>query len=139
MNGPSPHLAWAELGCKDGTAYPPEFIQDGRVARLAAVFEAIRAACGDQPIAILSAYRSPAHNRAVGGARHSQHVQGRALDLRPPKGWTVSRFHHRIRELAAALPELKGVGRYQTFVHVDVRPADNRDRNPSQPTSLTKN
>ncbi|HYE84728.1 MAG TPA: D-Ala-D-Ala carboxypeptidase family metallohydrolase [Vicinamibacterales bacterium] len=123
MTGPSTHLTWRELGCKDGTAYPREFIDDGRAARLAAVFEAIRASCGHQPIAVLSAYRSPAHNRKVGGARNSQHVQGRALDLRPPKGWTVARFYERIRALAPALPDLKGIGRYATFVHIDVRPA----------------
>lgn len=124
MNGPSPHLSWAELGCKDGTAYPAEFIQDGRVHRLAVLFEAIRAVCGHQPIAVVSAYRSPSHNRKIGGAKHSQHVQGRALDLRPPKGWSVARFHQRIRQLAPSLPDLKGIGRYASFVHVDIRPTE---------------
>lgn len=123
MTGPSRHLTWRELACKDGTAYPAEFITDGRAGRLAAVFEAIRASCGHQPLTVLSAYRSPAHNRTVGGARHSQHVQGRALDLRPPQGWTVTQFHQRIKELVPALPELKGLGKYATFVHVDIRPS----------------
>ena len=122
--GPSQHLSWRELACRDGTAYPAAFIADGRAVRLAAVFEAIRASCGHLPITILSAYRSPAHNRKIGGARHSQHVQGRALDLRQPKGWAVATFHQRIKDLAQALPDLKGIGRYQTFVHVDVRPTD---------------
>lgn len=121
--GPSAHLTWAELACKDGTAYPQEW-RASRAVTLAQVFEAIRAACGQQPIAVVSAFRTPEHNRRIGGARHSQHVQGRALDLKPPKGMTVAQFHARILALVPALPALRGVGRYRSFVHVDVRPAD---------------
>lgn len=44
------------------------------------VFEPIRAYVG-RPIAINSGYRSPALNRAVGGAMSSQHVRGEAMDL----------------------------------------------------------
>lgn len=122
-NGPSRHLTWDELACKDGTPYPKAFILDGRAARLAAVFEIIRQACGNRPIPILSAYRSPAYNRAIGGARHSQHVEGRALDLRPPAGWTVDRFYAVIVGLAQGdVPDVRGIGKYRTFVHVDIRP-----------------
>ena len=122
--GPSTHLSWKELACRDGTAYPAAFIADGRVHRLAAVFEAIRTACGGTPLLVLSAYRTPAHNRKVRGAKNSQHVHGRALDLRPPAGWTVAAFHARILQLARQeLADIRGVGRYRTFVHVDIRPA----------------
>ena len=78
MNGPSEHLAWSELACKDGTPYPAQW-RETRAVALSAVFEALRAAVG-QPLSILSAYRTQAHNRVVGGARASQHVEGRALD-----------------------------------------------------------
>src|SRR5690606_9510833 len=78
--GPSQHLSWKELACKDGTPYPDEFKLDGRVFQLAAVFEDIRRVCGNKPIRINSAYRSPAHNKKIGGARNSQHLHGRALD-----------------------------------------------------------
>lgn len=44
------------------------------------VFEPIRAHLG-RPIKINSGYRSPALNRAVGGASNSQHVKGEAMDL----------------------------------------------------------
>lgn len=121
LTGPSRHLAWSELACKDGTAYPVKFRD--RAFRLAAVFESIRRACGDNPIQVLSAYRTPAHNRKVGGARNSQHVQGRALDLMPPTGYTVDTFYRLIRSLAqTSLPEIRGIGKYKTFVHVDIRP-----------------
>jgi uncharacterized protein YcbK (DUF882 family) len=121
----SQHLLWSELACKDGTAYPVEYAS--RAVALAAVFEQIRFACGNQPITILSAYRSPAHNRKVGGARNSQHVQGRALDLRPPKGFTVATFYTLLRDMAARpFSAIKGLGKYERhgFVHVDIRPQD---------------
>jgi uncharacterized protein YcbK (DUF882 family) len=87
---------------------------------LADAFEAIRAACGHVPLRVLSGYRTPAHNRRVGGARASQHVEGRALDLAPPRGWTVEQFWRVIRDLTE-ITWINGLGRYPTFVHVDVR------------------
>ncbi len=119
--GPSPHLTWQELACKDGTPYPEEFIEDGRVFKLAQTFEQIRLLAGEYPITILSAYRTPEHNRKVGGARNSQHVEGRALDLKPPKTWSVKSFYELIRRYAPELG-IHGLGRYKTFVHVDIRP-----------------
>ena len=118
MNGPSPHLSWTEMACKDGTSYPQAW-RATRAVELAAAFEALRAAVG-LPLVVLSAYRSPAHNRRVGGARNSQHVQGRALDLRPPRGWTSTE----LAAVARAIPEVRGLGLYDNFVHIDVRPVD---------------
>lgn len=122
--GPSKHLTWKELACKDGNSYPSEFIQDGRVYRLATMFESIRQLCGNKPITINSAYRSPEWNRKIGGARHSQHVQGRALDLNPPKGFTVRGFYDLIRSNHRELG-VNGIGLYKTFVHVDIRETPN--------------
>ena len=34
-----------------------------------------------KPITINSAYRTPAYNKKVGGAKYSQHVQGKAADI----------------------------------------------------------
>jgi uncharacterized protein YcbK (DUF882 family) len=121
LTPPSPHLSWKELACKDGSPYPLGL--ESRARELAKVFEAIRSACGGRPIAILSAYRSPEHNRRVGGARNSQHVQGRALDLRPPQGFTVDQFYDLVLMLArSSVPQIRGIGKYTTFVHVDIRP-----------------
>lgn len=120
---PSAHLSWKELACKDGTPYPEEFIKDGRCAQLVLSFECIRHLFGDQPITVLSAYRTPSWNAKVGGVKNSQHVQGRALDLRPPKGVTINDFFNRIRANTRSCG-IKGIGKYKTFVHIDVRPAD---------------
>ena len=37
-----------------------------------------------QPIRILSGYRCPALNKAVGGSAHSQHMKGQAADIVAP-------------------------------------------------------
>ncbi len=121
-NGPSVHLTWKELGCKDGTPYPKKFILDGRVFKLAAVFEDIRG-IWNKPITIHSAYRTPEYNKKIGGARNSQHVQGRALDLAPPKGIKLDDFYNKIKSNASEFG-IHGLGKYTTFVHVDIRPVD---------------
>jgi uncharacterized protein YcbK (DUF882 family) len=119
-NGPSTNLSWKELNCKDGTEYPTKFILDGRAFKLAAAFEDIRRLY-NKPITVLSAYRSPTHNVKIGGARNSQHLQGRALDLKPPKGVTVDAFYDAIKRNAAEFG-IGGIGKYKTFVHIDIRP-----------------
>ena len=121
-DGPSPHLSWTELACKDGTPYPKEWRVSRGVA-LGRVFERIRAAAGNRPLTVLSAYRTPTHNAKVGGAKRSQHVVGRALDLRPPKGLTVLQFFHLVRGQTEG-SEIRGVGMYPTFVHMDIRPGE---------------
>jgi hypothetical protein len=47
----------------------------------AEAMEAVRSLLGDRPITISSGYRSAALNRAIGGARNSAHVRGRAVDF----------------------------------------------------------
>ena len=72
------------------------------------------------PLIVTSGYRSPEHNRTVGGATRSRHMQGLAFD--------VSMDNHDPDEyIAAALAVgFNGIGTYprQNFVHVDQR----RDR-----------
>lgn len=117
---PSKYVSWKELACKDGTEYPYKW-RLTRLPQLVAAFETIRAAFGNKPIIILSAYRTSKYNRKIGGALRSQHIEGRALDLKPPTGITVNEFFEVIKKFA---PDLKigGIGRYPTFVHIDTRP-----------------
>jgi uncharacterized protein YcbK (DUF882 family) len=125
--GPSPHLSWQELACRDGTPYPDVW-RKTRAVTVALEFERIRAAVG-RAIRIGSAYRTDAHNRAVGGARQSQHCEGRALDLYPPTSWPLDRFYAAIRAVAGHdESQLWGLGRYPTFVHVDCRPVPSHGR-----------
>jgi hypothetical protein len=56
----------------------PEIIEN--LKRVAGVLEEIRSLV-NMPIVVSSGYRSPALNRAVGGARNSAHVLGLAADI----------------------------------------------------------
>ncbi len=69
-----------------------------------------------KPLAITSAYRDPIHNARVGGAPLSRHKVGDAFDIRLAD---LNRF-----ELADAAAEVgfTGMGKYQTFLHIDTRP-----------------
>ncbi len=118
------HLSLSELACHDTarTPYPQEWRQT-RLPALRQAFETIREACGNQPIRILSAYRTKTHNRNIGGARKSQHLEGRALDLRPPKGMPIRQFEIIVNAIISDdTTAIRGMGRYCRFIHIDVRP-----------------
>ncbi|WP_448826708.1 D-Ala-D-Ala carboxypeptidase family metallohydrolase [Capnocytophaga bilenii] len=51
------------------------------VKALAQQLEVLRAALGNKPIIITSGYRTPAHNKKVGGADNSQHLTASAADI----------------------------------------------------------
>lgn len=72
------------------------------------------------PLHVTSAYRSPAYNKAVGGAPRSQHLQNRALDL-IPKGKTPRALFDELLALREAGEFEGGLGLYRNFVHVDTR------------------
>jgi zinc D-Ala-D-Ala carboxypeptidase len=75
--------------------------------------ERYRAVLGG-PVQIISGYRDPAHNRAVGGAPDSQHLYGNAADV--PLALTVAQVR--------ALHAFAGIGYHpgsDLVRHVDVR------------------
>ena len=59
---------------------PPAEAVEGLKLLVQHILEPLRQAWG-QPIFVNSGYRSPALNRAVGGARNSQHCLGQAADI----------------------------------------------------------
>ena len=79
------------------------------------MLERLRALIG-KPLIITSGYRDPIHNARVGGAPLSRHKAGDAFDIRLG---SLNRF-----ELVDAAAEVgfTGMGKYQTFLHVDTRP-----------------
>lgn len=89
------------------------------VPPLAAALQELRDYAG-APIQVVSGYRCPEHNREVGGAKNSQHVLGKAADIRIP-GKSVQEIY----SLACGVEAFEegGIGVYpdQGFVHVDVR------------------
>jgi len=139
MNRPSEHLTWDELACWNRfvprpfmiAPYPLDY-RETRLPILVKEFEAVRAelchrAGRDVPITINSAYRTAGYNARLEGASPvSQHVEGRALDLA-----LSSENRHLLPDLYDSVvwrskqpgSALKGIGRYNTFVHMDVRPS----------------
>jgi uncharacterized protein YcbK (DUF882 family) len=83
------------------------------VAHLVEHLERLRSLCGDRPLRIVSGWRSVATNAAVGGARASQHLYGRAADITP--GYATAA---QARE--AGFTGVGVLGEWAT--HVDVRP-----------------
>jgi len=101
--------------------YPTAWI-DERLRALITVLEILKATLGGRAVTVTSGYRSPAYNRVIGGATHSQHMQGRAADIKV-FGVKPSVVHDTLLQLhRQGLVRLGGLGRYATFTHVDVRP-----------------
>lgn len=65
---------------------------------------------------INSGYRCSTHNKNVGGAANSQHLKGTAADLRG-----VNMLPSQVYAHADKVFNNGGLGRYNTFTHVDVR------------------
>ena len=118
----SANFTVAEFACKDGS--DPVFVDSS----LAALLQKIRDHFG-RPVVITSGYRTATHNTAVGGAKSSQHLLGRAADIRV-QGVSVEDVAAYAESL---LPGWGGVGRYPVkagrakgWVHVDTRPNKSR-------------
>jgi len=80
--------------------------------------QALRDALG-KPLIVLSAYRSPAHNKAVGGAPVSKHMLGTAFDI------SMANHDPVAFEAAARKAGFLGFGTYprSNFLHIDLGPA----------------
>ena len=99
-----------EFACSDGS--DPIFID----TELVNVLQKIRTHFG-KPVTITSAYRTPAHNKTVGGTTYSQHLYGRAADIKI-SGVTPKQVAEYAETL---LKNYGGIGIYNTFTHIDVR------------------
>lgn len=78
--------------------------------------QALRKEIG-KPFFIVSGYRSPEHNRAVGGAPRSKHMEGIAFDIDTTRG-----INQETLKKAAERLGFNGIGTYGNFIHVDTRP-----------------
>lgn len=101
----------AEIACRGSGSLR---IHDEALDKL----QALRDRLG-KPLIVRSAYRSPAHNRAVGGAARSKHLDGTAFDIAMTNHDPVA------FEAAARAVGFKGFGFYPRsgFMHIDLGPA----------------
>lgn len=60
---------------------PSEEVVDRMISVARFLFEPLRAGLGNKPIMVSSFYRCAELNAAIGGAKHSQHMYGTAIDL----------------------------------------------------------
>lgn len=126
----SPHFTLKGFACTDGTPYPSNLIENRLTPSCEAV-EMIRAELGDKSLTVTSGYRSEAYNSAVGGAKRSQHVQGRAADIKV-KGVPTRRVQQKIKALTedGRIP-LGGLGWYKSFGAIGRR-GDRKSRLPER-------
>lgn len=85
----SAHFALEELtvsaaGARLGLKNVPAGEKLATLTATAQRMEDVRALLGGKPIIVLSGYRSPSVNKAVGGAANSAHMSGNAVDFMCP-------------------------------------------------------
>ena len=111
----------SEFECKCGCEMPNDVLDN--IKLLAIQLQTIREYVG-QPIKINSAYRCEFHNSITKGVKKSQHILGKASDI------TINTFTP--DEVADVIENLLvnemlgsfyigGLGRYNTFTHLDIR------------------
>jgi hypothetical protein len=86
-----------------------------------------------KPLIVRSAYRNPEHNRAVGGAKASKHLDSVAFDI------AMANHDPEVFEEAARAVGFKGFGFYPRsgFIHIDLGPARSwGERFPKRPTAF---
>jgi len=110
MSQISPHFDREEFQCPDGCGF------DTVDSKLIDILELLRQAFSS-PVTITSGCRCDAHNKVVGGGKHSQHKLGRAADVvvegvpaTVVQEWFLDNY-----------PFTFGMGRYEDFTHLDSR------------------
>ena len=113
----------SEFDSKDGVPMPFEVLQN--VQELAVNLQMLRDYIGNS-ISINSGYRSPKHNKKIGGSVNSQHLLGNAADI-VVTGKTPKEVKEIIENLISE-DKMKqgGLSAYPTFVHYDIRGAKAR-------------
>lgn len=112
------NFSLSEYQSKDGAATPLEVIEN--IRENAENLQVLRDELNAR-ITINSGYRSPSHNKRVGGASKSQHLTGKASDI-VVKGYEPFEVFQTIERLIfEGKMKQGGLSCYNTFVHYDIR------------------
>jgi uncharacterized protein YcbK (DUF882 family) len=109
----------SEFDCKDGTKVPEKYLLN--VKYVADNLQVLRDYL-EVPVQVTgSGYRTPAHNKKVGGAKFSQHLTASGADINA-QGYEPKQLAEVI-ELLILKGKMKqgGLGVYPNFVHYDIR------------------
>ena len=111
----SKYFKRSEFACKCGCGFSSVDVE------LLAVLTDLREHFG-KPTSLNCACRCASHNKAVGGAAGSKHLHGMAADVvvRDVSPNIVAAY------LENKYPNTYGIGRYNTFTHIDVRSSKSR-------------
>ena len=107
INSVTTYFTRKELECKHCGECEIDYYSLGLLDRLRR--------CDGKPMILTSAYRCPEHNKAVGGVKNSQHILGKAFDIR-----LDGRDAEKLAETARYFG-FRGIGIYDTFLHIDTR------------------
>lgn len=113
---PDGNFTWAEA-TKNGNRIPASRDIVYGIIRVARVMEEVRERMGDRPISVNSWYRTPAANKAAGGAKYSRHMAGDAIDfvVAGVNAYTV------YAELNSWWGSRGGLASSSIFTHIDTR------------------
>ena len=101
-----------EFACKCCGQLPPSAEQNLQ-ALVDHVLDPARERLG-MPITVNSGYRCPAHNKAVGGVKNSQHLKGEAADI-------TCADNKKLAEIIEQLDNFDQLIVYPTFLHVSYK------------------
>jgi uncharacterized protein YcbK (DUF882 family) len=104
------HFKVKEFACKDGS--PIVFVDEYLAVLLEILRDTIK-----KPVIVTSGYRTPEHNKKVGGAKYSFHMRGMAADI-IVKDMTPKEV---AKELDKLVPNSCGIIVYKSWVHFDTR------------------
>lgn len=100
-----------EVACKCGTCD-----KDNLSRGVLNIVQMVRDHFG-KPVSIHSAIRCKNHNKKIGGKENSQHITGNAIDFHVVDVSIDEVYSF----LDGLFPNSLGLGKYETFVHVDDR------------------
>jgi zinc D-Ala-D-Ala carboxypeptidase len=121
----SEHFSLAEMtfsatAARKGIANvaPPEIVD--QLILTADRMEGVRALLGNKPIRVLSGYRSPAVNKAVGGSATSAHRTGHAVDFICPEFGTPAEVAAHLAKHLTSYDQI--IQEFDSWVHVGFGP-----------------